>query len=116
MFCDTGIIRASKIATIMILILPFRFPTHYYYDTSHNHYYTHNHYYYSSSDVADADLFSKPLITIFRAYGLHLRLLRRMIEREVALTPGVSTLFRRNSMTSKVMTTFSRDTGLYYLV
>jgi hypothetical protein len=68
------------------------------------------------SDVADADLFSKPLITIFRAHGLHLRLLRHMIEREIALTPGVSTLFRRNSMTSKMMTTFSRDTGLYYLV
>lgn len=72
--------------------------------------------FYVKLDTADADPFATSLMTIYRAYGQHMRLLRRMIEREVAVTQGYTTVFRRNSMCTKMMTAFAKDTGQQYIV
>eukprot|EP01129_Flabellula_baltica_P011944 TRINITY_DN5320_c0_g1_i1.p1 TRINITY_DN5320_c0_g1~~TRINITY_DN5320_c0_g1_i1.p1 ORF type:complete len:817 (+),score=204.93 TRINITY_DN5320_c0_g1_i1:25-2451(+) len=68
------------------------------------------------TDISDADPFANSLILLHRAYGRHLRLLRRLIEREVELTIGISTVFRRNSMATKSMTQMAKETGKHYLI
>lgn len=68
------------------------------------------------TDISDADPFANSLILLHRAYGRHLRLLRRLIEREVELTIGISTVFRRNSMATKCMTQMAKETGKHYLI
>jgi len=71
---------------------------------------------FGDTDTGDADLFASSIMTIFRAYGMHIRLLRRMIFREVSVTADFTTVFRRNSMCTKMMTAFAKDTGQSYLV
>jgi len=71
---------------------------------------------FGDTDTGDADPFANSIITLFRAYGNHMKLLDQLIQREVDYTFDYTTVFRRNSMCTKMMTFFSKDTGQSYLV
>lgn len=65
--------------------------------------------------VTAADAVAKALINVFEAKGNTFRLLRALIEEEARSTTSASTLFRSNSMASKLMSAFGRITGQEYL-
>eukprot|EP00297_Palpitomonas_bilix_P001756 CAMPEP_0113886398 /NCGR_PEP_ID=MMETSP0780_2-20120614/11528_1 /TAXON_ID=652834 /ORGANISM="Palpitomonas bilix" /LENGTH=999 /DNA_ID=CAMNT_0000874599 /DNA_START=5 /DNA_END=3004 /DNA_ORIENTATION=- /assembly_acc=CAM_ASM_000599 len=63
-----------------------------------------------------ADNVSRALTTIFHHDGDALRLLYKVIEKEVEVTESEETLFRSNSIASKVMTFYARLVGTTYLL
>lgn len=68
------------------------------------------------TQTADADKLAAALVRIFYFNDDALSLLRLAIKNEVDKTPVLSTLFRQNSMASKMLTTFSRLVSRSYLV
>jgi hypothetical protein len=68
------------------------------------------------TQTADADKLAAALVRIFHFNDDALSLLRLAIKNEVDKTPVLSTLFRQNSMASKMLTTFSRLVSKNYLV
>eukprot|EP01100_Stratorugosa_tubuloviscum_P000181 TRINITY_DN1038_c1_g1_i1.p1 TRINITY_DN1038_c1_g1~~TRINITY_DN1038_c1_g1_i1.p1 ORF type:complete len:534 (+),score=237.73 TRINITY_DN1038_c1_g1_i1:74-1675(+) len=69
----------------------------------------------SAAPVTAADDIAKALINIFEVRGNTFSLLRSLITEEAANTSSASTLFRSNSMASKMMSAFGRITGQEYL-
>eukprot|EP01102_Stenamoeba_stenopodia_P002152 TRINITY_DN1191_c0_g1_i1.p1 TRINITY_DN1191_c0_g1~~TRINITY_DN1191_c0_g1_i1.p1 ORF type:complete len:471 (-),score=100.56 TRINITY_DN1191_c0_g1_i1:110-1522(-) len=65
--------------------------------------------------VTAADQVSKALINVFEAKGNTFKLLKAVIEEEARNTTSASTLFRSNSMASKLMSVYGRLTGQEYL-
>lgn len=54
-------------------------------------------------------------VEIFSANGEFLNMLRATVEREVASTSEIGTLFRSNSMASRMMSAYSRSIGMDYI-
>ncbi|KAI9326596.1 hypothetical protein DFJ73DRAFT_766700 [Zopfochytrium polystomum] len=68
------------------------------------------------AEVSDGDDVASVLISIFAAKGHVKRLLTAVIEHEVARTDYTQNLFRRNSMATRLLASFSRLCGHDYLV
>eukprot|EP00002_Diphylleia_rotans_P025133 TRINITY_DN4977_c0_g1_i1.p1 TRINITY_DN4977_c0_g1~~TRINITY_DN4977_c0_g1_i1.p1 ORF type:complete len:729 (-),score=121.13 TRINITY_DN4977_c0_g1_i1:921-3107(-) len=65
--------------------------------------------------ITEAEDIAKSLVRVFQSCGDTLRLLKFSIKREVAATESANTLFRSNSMSSKLLSHFSRMAGTQYL-
>ncbi len=65
--------------------------------------------------IAEADELAEILTNIFEANGQMQLLIKISIAVEVAKTSGSNTLFRRNSIATKIMTNFARFAGQEYL-
>lgn len=68
------------------------------------------------TQTADADKLAAALVRVFYYNDDALTLLRLAIKSEVDKTAVLSTLFRQNSMASKMLTTFSRLVSKEYLI
>eukprot|EP00004_Rigifila_ramosa_P014923 TRINITY_DN3435_c0_g1_i1.p1 TRINITY_DN3435_c0_g1~~TRINITY_DN3435_c0_g1_i1.p1 ORF type:complete len:2607 (+),score=602.20 TRINITY_DN3435_c0_g1_i1:1-7821(+) len=68
-----------------------------------------------ATPITEADLVAKSLVRFFEAKGETIRLLTTIIENEVASTTVVTTLFRQNSMASKMVDVYSRLIGSNFL-
>jgi len=68
------------------------------------------------TQTADSEKLAAALVRIFHFNDDALTLLRIAIKNEVDKTPVLSTLFRMNSMASKMLTTYSRLVSKKYLV
>lgn len=68
-----------------------------------------------SVQIGDADELADVLTNVFEVNGQMQSLIKISIAVEVAKTSSPNTLFRRNSMATKVMTNFARFAGLQYL-
>lgn len=68
------------------------------------------------TQIADAEKLAGALVRVFHYNDDALNLLRIAIRNEVEKTPVLSTLFRQNSMASKMLTTYSRLVSKQYLV
>mmetsp|Transcript_15903 Transcript_15903/g.40714 ORF Transcript_15903/g.40714 Transcript_15903/m.40714 type:complete len:3398 (+) Transcript_15903:1469-11662(+) len=66
-------------------------------------------------DMADADRFARSLVNIFEHHGETLHLIEKLIELEVRLATSPGTLFRANSIASKVISAYTRLVGSNYL-
>ncbi|KNC49089.1 neurofibromatosis type 1 [Thecamonas trahens ATCC 50062] len=68
-----------------------------------------------SVQITEADMISSVLIRLFSAAGKHMQLLEYIIRKEVTSTFAESTLFRRNSMATKLLTAFTKYVGKSWL-
>ncbi|KAJ3055682.1 Ras GTPase activating protein ira2 [Rhizophlyctis rosea] len=65
--------------------------------------------------VGDVDEIANVLINVFEGRGRVLDLITKVVEIEVANTDTPTNLFRRNSMATRLLTIYARQTGLEYL-
>lgn len=63
----------------------------------------------------DMDRLAKAMVEIFATNGEFMPLLKAALEREVQGTHDIGTLFRSNSVASRLMSSFSRSVGIDYL-
>ena len=66
-------------------------------------------------EITEADEMGEALCTIFETKGAVMRLLKKMIDDEIAESDSAGTLFRGNSVASKTMKAYSKLIGLDYL-
>lgn len=67
------------------------------------------------TQITEADAVAKALVIVFEAHDKTLHLLKKFIQEEVEQSESASTLFRSNSMVSKMFKFYSRLIGLPYL-
>lgn len=69
----------------------------------------------SVTQITEADKIAKAMVIVFQDNKKVTHLLRKFIENEVQITDSAGTLFRSNSMVSKMFKFYSRLIGLPYL-
>ena len=69
----------------------------------------------TSCQITEADELSFVLLRFFEYHDRVMMLLRSALEAEIKMTDSSSTLFRRNSLATKMLVHFSRDNGKQYI-